>query len=91
MNNYTWEYIQKCPREVKRLFRVLKIFKTAQERFRLRKDRYASVISTICGLVRLRKGCLILEIVKDEYSESTIGVNKHHSFGSNLELATFNA
>ena len=73
------------------LIRVVKIFKTAQERFRLRKDRYASVILTICGLVRLRKGCLILEIVKDEYSESTIAVNKHHSFGVNLPLATSNA
>ena len=72
------------------LIRVVKIFKVAQERFRLRKDRYASIILTICGLVKLRKGYLILEIVKDEYDESTIAVNKYHSFGANLPLVTSN-
>ena len=51
---------------VEHLIRVVKLFKVAQERFRLRKERYASIISTICGLVRLRKGCLILEIVRDD-------------------------
>lgn len=76
---------------VEHLIRVLKIFKVAQERFRLRKDRYASIILTICGLVRLRKGCLILEIVKDENENSTIAINKHHSFGMNLPLVTSNA
>ncbi len=76
---------------VEHLIRVVKIFKVAQERFRLKKNRYASIILTICGLVRLRKGCLILEIVKDEYSESTIAVKKHHSFGTNLPLVTSNA
>lgn len=75
---------------VEHLIRVVKIFKVAQERFRLRKDRYASIILTICGLVRLRKGCLILEIVKDEYNESTIAINKHHSLGTNLPLGTYN-
>ncbi len=75
---------------VEHLIRVVKIFKVAQERFRLRKDRYASIILTICGLVRLRKGCLILEIVKDEYNELTIAINKHHSLGTNLPLGTYN-
>ncbi len=75
---------------VEHLIRVVKIFKVAQERFRLTKEKYASIILTICGLVRLRKGCLILEIVKDDYNEKTIAVLKHHSFGVNLPLVTSN-
>ena len=66
----------------------MKIFKVAQERFRLTKEKYTSTILTICGLVRLRKGCLILEIVKDDYNKQTIAVLKHHSFGANLPLVT---
>jgi hypothetical protein len=73
---------------VEHLIRVVKIFKAGQERFRLRKDRYASVLLTICGLVRLRKGSLILEIVKDSNFEKTIEVIKHHSFGMDLSLVT---
>ncbi|NEO58964.1 MAG: transposase family protein [Moorea sp. SIO4G2] len=34
--------------------RRVKIFKIVQERFRLNKKRYESVILTVCGLVRLR-------------------------------------
>ncbi len=75
---------------VEHLIRVVKIFKVAQERFRLTKNKYTSIILTICGLVRLRKGCLILEIVKDDHNEKTIAVLKHHSFGANLPLVTSN-
>ena len=64
---------------VEHLIRVVKIFKAGQERFRLRKDRYASVLLTICGLVRLRKGSLILEIVKTTSSQKTIEVIKHQT------------
>ena len=39
---------------VEHLIRVVKIFKVSQERFRLKKDRYNSILLTICGLVRLR-------------------------------------
>jgi hypothetical protein len=70
---------------------VVKIFKVAQERFRLRKDRYNSVLLTICALVRLRKGSLILEIVKASNSQETIKVIKHHSFGLDLSLVACNA
>lgn len=73
---------------VEHLIRVVKIFKVAQERFRFIKEKYASIILTICGLVRLRKGCLILEIVKDDYNEQTIAILKHHIFGANLPLVT---
>ena len=76
---------------VEHLIRVVKIFKVAQERFRLTREKYASIILTICGLVRLRKGCLILEIVKDDYNQGTIAVLKHHSFGANLPLVTASA
>jgi len=75
---------------VEHIIRMVKIFKVAQERFRLRQDRYSSVLLTICGLVRLRKGSLILEIVKAVNSEKTIEVIQHHSFARNLSLATSN-
>ena len=98
MSNYTWEYIKQHPQEVQRLhrnlssnrifiehlIRIVKIFKVSQERFRLNKNRYVSVLLTICGLVRLRKGSLILEIVKAANSSKTIDVIKHHSFGIDL-------
>jgi hypothetical protein len=75
---------------VEHLIRIVKIFKASQERFRLRKDRYAEGLLTICGLVRLRKGSLILEIVKAENSQKTIEVIKHHSFGRDLPYVTSN-
>lgn len=40
--------------------RSIKIFRVAQERFRLHSKKYEQVILTICGLVRLRIGTLIL-------------------------------
>lgn len=75
---------------VEHVIRVVKIFKVGQERFRLNKDRYGAVLLTICGLVRLRKGSLILEIVKAANSSKTIDVIKHHSFGLDWSLATSN-
>ncbi|GAB4533307.1 MAG: hypothetical protein Tsb0014_18580 [Pleurocapsa sp.] len=75
---------------VEHLIRVVKIFKASQERFRLRKDRYAEILLTICGLVRLRKGSLVLEVIKAPDYESTIEVIKHHSFGRDLLLASSN-
>ena len=45
---------------VEHLIRLVKIFKVAQERFRLLPKMYKSVILTICGLVRLRIGALVL-------------------------------
>ena len=75
---------------VEHLIRVVKIFKAAQERFRLRKDRYNNVLLTICALVRLRKGSLILEIVKTSDYSQTIDVIKHHNFTIDLSLAPSN-
>ena len=75
---------------VEHLIRVVKIFKVGQEKFRLRKDRYAEVLLTICGLVRLRKASLTLEIVKAENSEGVIEVLKHHSFGLELSPVSCN-
>lgn len=45
---------------VEHLIRVLKIFRVAKERFRLNSQKYQEVILTVCGLVRLRIGALIL-------------------------------
>jgi hypothetical protein len=42
--------------------RILKIFRAAGERFRLNPQKYEQVILTICGLVRLRIGALILPV-----------------------------
>lgn len=45
---------------VEHAIRLIKIFRIAQERFRLRSEHYEQVILTVCGLVRLRLGTIIL-------------------------------
>lgn len=45
---------------VEHLIRLVKIFRVAQERFRLNSTKYEQVIMTICGLVRLRIGTYLL-------------------------------
>ena len=45
---------------VEHRIRSVKIFRVAQERFRLNPKKYEQVILTTCGLVRLRIGALIL-------------------------------
>ena len=45
---------------VEHVIRLIKIFKLARERFRLKDNNYQKVILTICGLVRLRIGSFIL-------------------------------
>jgi len=47
---------------IEHVIRLVKIFRIAQERFRLRSQNYERVILTVCGLVRLRIGALILPI-----------------------------
>ena len=45
---------------VEHVIRLLKIFRIAKERFRMKGDKYEQIILTVCGLVRLRIGGLIL-------------------------------
>jgi len=45
---------------VEHLIRLLKIFRVAQERFRLSPDKYDRIIMTIGGLVRFRLGVFVL-------------------------------
>ena len=45
---------------VEHVIRLIKIFRVARERFRLKENNYEKVILTICGLVRLRIGSFIL-------------------------------
>ena len=45
---------------VEHVIRLIRIFKVARERFRLKESNYEKVILTICGLVRLRIGALML-------------------------------
>lgn len=45
---------------VEHLIRIVKIFQIASQRFRLNSDVYNEIILTVCGLVRLRIGALIL-------------------------------
>lgn len=47
---------------VEHLIRVVKIFRIASERFRLNPGKYEQIIMTICGLVRLRIGALVLQL-----------------------------
>ena len=48
---------------VEHLIRLVKLFRIAQERFRLHPDTYNSVILAVCGLVRLRMGTLVLPVL----------------------------
>jgi hypothetical protein len=48
---------------VEHVIRLLKIFRAAQERFRMKCNKYEQVILTICGLVRLRIGTVILSVL----------------------------
>lgn len=48
---------------VEHIIRVIKIFRVASERFRLHPNTYEQVIFTVCGLVRLRIGSLILPVL----------------------------
>ena len=45
---------------VEHVIRLLKIFRAAKERFRMKENKYEQIILTICGLVRLRIGTVIL-------------------------------
>jgi hypothetical protein len=45
---------------VEHLIRLVKIFRIAEQRFRLRFRNYTRVIGAICGLIRLRIEALIL-------------------------------
>jgi DDE superfamily endonuclease len=45
---------------VEHLIRLVKIFRIAEQRFRLRFNNYNRVIGAVCGLVRLRIESLIL-------------------------------
>lgn len=47
---------------IEHLIRRVKLFRIAKERYRLHPDTYKSVIYTVCGLVRLRIGTLLLPI-----------------------------
>lgn len=44
---------------IEHVIRLLRIFRVAQERFRLHPDTYEQVILTVCGLVRLRLGMIV--------------------------------
>ncbi len=75
---------------VEHLIRFIKVFKVVQERFRLHKSRYKSVLLTVCGLVRLRIGSLILEIIESSESGQVIDVMMSHSFIPKLDLVSSN-
>ena len=45
---------------VEHVIRGVKIFRIAQQRFRLRANKYTRVMQVICGLVRFRIGALVL-------------------------------
>lgn len=72
--------------EVEHLIRLVKIFRVIQERFRLQRKRYKSVLSTVCGLVRLRLGSLNLEVLKSPESGETIDVIMTHLFSAKLDV-----
>lgn len=47
---------------VEHVIRLIKLFRVAQERFRLKRENYEQVILAVCGLVRLRIRALVLPV-----------------------------
>ncbi|WP_269321674.1 transposase [Planktothrix paucivesiculata] len=45
---------------VEHLIRLIKIYRVASERFRLKSQNYEAVILTVCGLIRWRIGAIVL-------------------------------
>ncbi len=45
---------------VEHLIRLVKIFRVAAERFRLKTDNYEPVILVVCGLIRWRIGAIVM-------------------------------
>ena len=72
------------------LIKVMKIFKVAQERFRLGKKRYELLMLTLCRLVRLRIKSLILDIMKSVDRGEVIDISISHGFPPELDLVSLN-
>ena len=64
---------------VEHVIRLVKIFRVASEILRLNYDKYDSLIYTVCELVRLRLGALILEVVEVGDSAEKFEVNQYHA------------
>ncbi len=47
---------------IEHLIRLVKVFQIAAQRFRLHPQTYQQIILTVCGLVRLRIGALVLPV-----------------------------
>jgi hypothetical protein len=52
----------------------------------LDKDKYESIVFTVCGLVRLRIKSLVIERIKDPEIGKTIDVLQTHIFSSKLNF-----
>ena len=71
---------------VEHLIRIIKIFRIMGERFRLNKEKYESIVLTICGLVRLRIGSMVIKNIKDLEIGKTINVLLTHIFSPKLNF-----
>lgn len=47
---------------VEHVIKVVKVLRVAEDRFRLRRETYEQIVLTVCALVRLRIGGLILAV-----------------------------
>jgi hypothetical protein len=72
---------------IEHLIRIIKIFKVMGERFRLKKEEYESVFLSVCGLVRLRMGTLIIKHQKKNETGEVIDVLLTHIFSSKLSFS----
>ena len=71
---------------VEHMIRKLKIFRALGDKFRLNMDKYNRVFSTVCGLVRLELGTLIIEVLNCVDNENEIEVNLDHLWSSFLTV-----
>jgi hypothetical protein len=71
---------------IEHLIRIIKIFRVMGERFRLKKEEYESVFLSVCGLVRLRMGTLIIKHQKNVETGEIIDVQLSHIFSTKLSF-----
>ena len=67
-----------------------KKYYSGKQKRHTRKSQYKSVLLTVCGLVRLRIGSLILEIIESSKSGEVIDVRMSHSFMPKLDFVPLN-
>lgn len=69
---------------VEHFIRKVKTFRVAGDKFRLNINKYTSAISTVCGMVRLEIGALVLDVLNLSDRTEKIKIKQEHILSSFL-------